>query len=536
VYTFENNGQVYITESSRSSGVHSMPYTDWYNERVKNGAQLYGVDVNRLRTSSDHNRGESTYANKTPSNEQTNAAKGQSLGFTGGLIDPNKAMVLQGRIDAGRRQHAAQANLTASAFDNHIAFGMETGDFSRAQNDLAALRRLGMHKEAENLDGLLTLAQTANGVLVNVNDLPLLEQRKIATKAFNPLITEDNAKHSTAMRDHIKATLQKKQESFIKDPAAYVWQFLQGDMHGEERIAKSLALQENIGKGLPFIPKVIAKKEADLLKAKFEGLGTCEERATFLYGLYANYGRYTQDALAEMQLPPTVAVLLPALQSLSKQDVGVCLTALVGKPSEFTKMELDERQQNAELTKADSFPMYQAALSLSQAFPNNDRIRNFARGVHTMAYNYLRLTGKTDLDSLNNAFSVSGDNGCFLILPSNGGYDANELSTTCKYYRESDNFKKKLLDSGALSANFEDDKTANGRINATNLNAILQNSIFVSTDDGKHLYVLDSISQQILRDKKGNAIIIDNKDVLKTYGKSAAWERFFTAQDTDEEE
>ena len=52
VYTFEKNGQVYITESSRSSGVHSMPYTDWYNERVKNGAQLYGVDVNRLRSSS----------------------------------------------------------------------------------------------------------------------------------------------------------------------------------------------------------------------------------------------------------------------------------------------------------------------------------------------------------------------------------------------------------------------------------------------------------------------------------------------------
>lgn len=457
---------------------------------------------------------------------------GQGQGAHGSispLIAPGKALVLQGKIDAAKRQAATQAGFTSKAFDNHISFGIETGDFTKAQEDITALQKFGMHKEAQDLQNSLSLAKMSNAIMANVNDLPILEQRAAANKAFNALITPDNAKQAVSMRDHIKSTLQKKQDDFMRDPAAAVAQYIQSNnLTPAEYVERSLELQQKLGKGLSFQPQVLPKTEAENLKAQFDSLNTGEKRADFLYGIVNNYGKYANNVLAQMKMPSTVAVILPALSTLSKQEVGTCLTALVAKPSDFPKMETDERQEAQDLTSADNFPLYQAALQLSRQFPNNDAFRSFARGIHTMAYNYLRLKGG-DLESLSKAYSISSDDNNCIILPSRSGYDAQDVNTALGYYRTEGYLKTALIEAGVLS-NIKDEE----RLRKVNLEATIENAVFVTTSDGKGLYVLDSLTQTAVLDKHNQPVIIPIEKVLSVHGKKASKERMEETQQDDD--
>lgn len=405
-------------------------------------------------------------------------AGGVQLG--GGILQPEKEMALRSKYERLRREEKEQAGLTAESLKNHIAFGMDSGDFSHVEADMRALSALGFHEDAAKAAQQVQLARTAYDAMAGVGDLPLMEQGKAAKKKVGELVTPDNAKAAITMRDHVSKAAEARQKAFIADPAAYVAALpaMQGRMFPQERIARSLELQNRMGKGLVFTPAILGKDQAKQLKQGYDDLKEPLQRAQWLRQLNAEYGEYTPAVLREMKVPDQVNLLRPVMDHLSDKNLGTFMHAIEVKPGDISgdqdwKKEAQDVTANSEVLKATQ--------DLARAFPGNAAMRAYADKLQETYGKFVLLGGKAE--ELEGAFDVHNGDNCYLLMSKNSKYTAADVADAANIKRE------QLLE--VLLKEISNPTSQAGRMARINLMATYNNGVFVTDETGNNVILLD---------------------------------------------
>ena len=425
-------------------------------------------------------------------------------GRYGGLLPPDQLLRMRGKLDHARRERAQQAGMTAENFSNHLTFGLDSGDFSAAEHDIATLRSLGLNQEAETLAQRLHLAQTAYSTLAGVSDLPFVEQATAARKRMQALVTPDNAKQATTLRDHVTATLDKRQKAFIADPAAYVAQMpaMQGEhLNTEDRILHSLQLQERMGRGLNFTPQVLSKPQAEELRRNYDALKDPLQRAGWLRQMSTELGQFTADAFRQMKVPDSVITLLPVLPALSEKTLGTFMHAAEAKASDIAG---DTEWKQAAKDALSGSDLVAVTQSMARAFPANPALRTFAKNMQETFAKYQLLGG--NVDELEKAFDSHDTDNCFLLLPKNRDFSASDVADAANARRE------KLL--AQAMANIPDATTQAGRLARANITGMFENGIFISDESGQRVVLVDATTGHPLA-YKGKVVAYDIEELLR---------------------
>ena len=427
----------------------------------------------------------------------------QAPGLAG--LTPADRLKYQGQIRAARRERVLEAGLTASAFENQISYGMDKGDFSAAEATVAKLEGMGAHKEAGELSEKLAVSKQARTALDGTQGLPLLEQAAAAKNDLDALITPGNAKAVVAMREKVDSVMEKRKSAFIKDPAGYVaiLPAMQGEMDFQERVRRSLALQEETGKGLGFTPRVLPDAESKRLRAVYDKQTTPEGRLQNLRGLQQQGGIYSQRMLTEMKMPESVVAIAPALPILPDKDSGLWLTAAEIKPSDIPNVNEDAKK-NARDAIANSSAM-SFFYGMARKFPTNTVLRDLAKNMEATVQNALLLG--MEPGALDKAWSSETSDNCLLLIPKNANIDASDAETALASQREE--IAARLMREYPKSGDAAKDRTA-----MANRRALAREGVFVSSNNGLSASLLDPWTGDPVFWQDGSPVTVDLNDAL----------------------
>ncbi|WP_288229710.1 hypothetical protein [uncultured Desulfovibrio sp.] len=442
----------------------------------------------------------------------TGAAEGVASNSTGGAapslfgLSPADRMKFQRWIEAGKRERMQEANLTASAFGNQIAYGMDKGDFSHAEATISKLESLGARKEAAELQDQLTLSRQAWAALDGTRGLPLLEQAVAAHKDIDTLVTPDNARAAVAMRGRVDAEIERRKKAFLADPAGYVSALpgMQGDMDFQERTRRNLMLQEEAGKGLAFAPRVLPHSQAEQMRAAYDKLTTPEQQLQWLQQIRQSGGEYSQQMLAEMKMPEAVMAITPVLPVLPQKDAALWLSAATLKPSDIPKVDNDAKKQAEDtVANSDFMSVFYAA---AQKYPTNSVLRGMAAGLENTMKNALLLG--MDSGKLEDVFSLVAASNCILLLPKSEGLDADEVAAAISESREH-------LAERLIADLVKEPKTPQGRNYAANLRSMVRDGTVISTGVGREAVLLDPWQGNPVLQPDGTPIRFDLAAIAK---------------------
>ena len=427
----------------------------------------------------------------------------QAPGLAG--LTPADRLKYQGQIRTARRERVLEAGLTASAFENQISYGMDKGDFSAAEATVAKLEGMGAHKEAGELSEKLAVSKQARTALDGTQGLPLLEQAAAAKNDLDALITPGNAKAVVAMREKVDSVMEKRKNAFLKDPAGYVaiLPAMQGEMDFQERARRSLALQETMGKGLGFTPRVLPDAESTRLRAVYDKLPTAEGRVKWMRGVQQEGGQYAPDMLREMKMPDAVIAVAPALRDMSDKNVGMLLTAAMAKPSDIPNVDEDAKK-NAANAVADSALM-NALYAAAQKYPTNTALWSKAKGMKEAMTNAF-LMGM-EPGALDKAWSSETSDNCLLLIPKNANIDASDAETALASQREE--IAARLMREYPKSGDAAKDRTA-----MVNRRALAREGVFVSSNNGLSASLLDPWTGDPVFWQDGSPVTVDLNDAL----------------------
>ena len=420
-------------------------------------------------------------------------------------LTPADRLKYQGQIRTARRERVLEAGLTASAFENQISYGMDKGDFSAAEATVAKLEGMGAHKEAGELSEKLAVSKQARTALDGTQGLPLLEQAAAAKNDLDALITPGNAKAVVAMREKVDSVMEKRKSAFIKDPAGYVaiLPAMQGEMDFQERVRRSLALQEETGKGLGFTPRVLPDAESTRLRAVYDKQTTPEGRLQNLRGLQQQGGIYSQRMLTEMKMPESVVAIAPALPILPDKDSGLWLTAAEIKPSDIPNVNEDAKK-NARDAIANSSAM-SFFYGMARKFPTNTVLRDLAKNMEATVQNALLLG--MEPGALDKAWSSETSDNCLLLIPKNANIDASDAETALASQREE--IAARLMREYPKSGDAAKDRTA-----MANRRALAREGVFVSSNNGLSASLLDPWTGDPVFWQDGSPVTVDLNDAL----------------------
>lgn len=420
-------------------------------------------------------------------------------------LTPADRLKYQGQIRTARRERVLEAGLTASAFENQISYGMDKGDFSAAEATVAKLEGMGAHKEAGELSEKLAVSKQARTALDGTQGLPLLEQAAAAKNDLDALITPGNAKAVVAMREKVDSVVEKRKSAFIKDPAGYVaiLPAMQGEMDFQERVRRSLALQEETGKGLGFTPRVLPDAESTRLRAVYDKQTTPEGRLQNLRGLQQQGGIYSQRMLTEMKMPESVVAIAPALPILPDKDSGLWLTAAEIKPSDIPNVNEDAKK-NARDAIANSSAM-SFFYGMARKFPTNTVLRDLAKNMEATVQNALLLG--MEPGALDKAWSSETSDNCLLLIPKNANIDASDAETALASQREE--IAARLMREYPKSGDAAKDRTA-----MANRRALAREGVFVSSNNGLSASLLDPWTGDPVFWQDGSPVTVDLNDAL----------------------
>lgn len=427
----------------------------------------------------------------------------QAPGLAG--LTPADRLKYQGQIRTARRERVLEAGLTASAFENQISYGMDKGDFSAAEATVAKLEGMGAHKEAGELSEKLAVSKQARTALDGTQGLPLLEQAAAAKNDLDALITPGNAKAVVAMREKVDSMMEKRKSAFIKDPAGYVaiLPAMQGEMDFQERVRRSLALQEETGKGLGFTPRVLPDAESKRLRAVYDKQTTPEGRLQNLRGLQQQGGIYSQRMLTEMKMPESVVAIAPALPILPDKDSGLWLTAAEIKPSDIPNVN-ENAKKNARDAIANSSAM-SFFYGMARKFPTNTVLRDLAKNMEATVQNALLLG--MEPGALDKAWSSETSDNCLLLIPKNANIDASDAETALASQREE--IAARLMREYPKSGDAAKDRTA-----MANRRALAREGVFVSSNNGLSASLLDPWTGDPVFWQDGSPVTVDLNDAL----------------------
>lgn len=430
----------------------------------------------------------------------------QAPGLAG--LTPADRLKYQGKIRTARRELMLEAGLTASAFENQIAYGMDKGDFSAAEATVAKLGGMGAHKQAGELSEKLAVSKQARVALDGTQGLPLLEQAAAAKKDLDALITPGNAKDVVAMREKVDSVMEKRKNAFLKDPAGYVaiLPAMQGEMDFQERARRSLALQETMGKGLGFTPRVLSVDGAKRMRAAYDNLPTAEARVKWMLDRQRESGGYFQDVLTEMKMPDAVVAVAPALRDVSDKNAGLWLTAAAAKPGDIPNADEDAKKNAADAV-ADSTVM-RALYASVQKYPTNTALWSKAKGMKETMTNAFLLG--MEPGALDREFAVADDSDCILVIPASESIDPSDAVDAL-------NAKRGEIERRLLREAPKVDTPLKALKRAANIRGLAREGTFLTDDTGRKAFLVDFQRSKPAVYADGTPIFFDLHEVVANY-------------------
>lgn len=352
------------------------------------------------------------------------------------------------------RKHAVnmrknEAKLSMTGLENQLAYAMGNGDFSYA---LATQQRLvdnGHAEEAAEVGKIIELREQAYTYMQDNAELPIAEQ---LTKAEKDFAARRNVQNMDIVKDidHTKAAvikdLNEKAKSFANDPAAYVaknaaLQDKEGaeKMSFQERTRRSLELQQEVGKGMVFDPKIFSKQEKLAYRSEYDKQPTAEAKVMWLSGKEKEWGPYFQSALAEMEMPKTVVGIAPILNDLTQSDAALFLKAATADAKTETNasgVKEEDAKSNVESSK-----LGKALLETRSANIVNDGVTKIVDDM-IKTLTVANIMGM-DVDAISNKYDISTSNQSFLFIPKKYNVNADIISEYLQTQR--DTVKEKLL-------------------------------------------------------------------------------------------
>lgn len=413
----------------------------------------------------------------------------------GGLKGTLEARIqAKGRELAGRAR-AAQA-MAAACFEDQLAYGMDRGDFRAAEQTIQTLHEMGSHKEAARLQEALALSREAYTALSGGQDLSLIQQEGDARKRLDALVTPENARGSIKMREQVEAQMKKRRDAFLNDPAGFVegipesWRAASTTHEPgtvaffAERSRRRLALQRELGQGLPYTPRILTDSEAQNARNEYDRQESPAAKAAYLGKLQAGTGDYFPQVLRELKMPPSVMAVAPVFSSLPKREAGLFLEASGLKPGDIPGGHDSDLRKEAE-ARVDASDIMQAVTGMAQDLPTSPQLRSLATHMRQAMVN-ADLLGLAP-DTLDGMFTVIDDSGMRLVIPRAAQVDTDDLEDVLRSARQ-DVFREYMQASTAAAGSYED------RLNAAKARALAENGIFISSGDGTGAVLVDPVS------------------------------------------
>lgn len=393
------------------------------------------------------------------------------------------------------RARAAQA-MAAACFEDQLAYGMDRGDFRAAEQTIQTLHEMGSHKEAARLQEALALSREAYTALSGGQDLSLIQQEGDARKRLDALVTPENARGSIKMREQVEAQMKKRRDAFLNDPAGFVegipesWRAASTTHEPgtvaffAERSRRRLALQRELGQGLPYTPRILTDSEAQNARNEYDRQESPAAKAAYLGKLQVGTGDYFPQVLRELKMPPSVMAVAPVFSSLPQREAGLFLEASGLKPGDIPGGHDSDLRKEAE-ARVDASDIMQAVTGMAQDLPTSPRLRSLATHMRQAMVN-ADLLGLAP-DTLDGMFTVIDDSGMRLVIPRSAQVDTDDLEDVLRSARK-DVFRAYMQASTAAAGSYED------RLNAAKARALAENGIFVSSGDGTGAVLVDPVS------------------------------------------
>ena len=338
------------------------------------------------------------------------------------LLEPGKRATYLNKARAAMHQQEAEKKQQAAILmhdkENYLSYATNTGDYAPLEKLEGQLIAIGQPEQALDVQETRTLLQQVQPFISGSPAVPLAEARAEVQRFFTDTMTPENAAKVEKVAGLAERAVQQRITAFQKDPFGFVASnpALQGEgMSDEERIAKSLELQQETGRGLAFTPKVLGAQQAAALKTQYDDTADAKERATLVVGMANSYGRYAAQAFHEAKLPQAVTAFAPILQSpsLPGSTAARLVAAADMKDGEFSA--LAGEQAKAFKEAAATSEMAETLHAIQRAMYAAPEQAALATSMEKALSGFLALGGR--LEDVESQFTIINDSGAAIIAP-----------------------------------------------------------------------------------------------------------------------
>jgi hypothetical protein len=170
---------------------------------------------------------------------------------------------------------------------------------------------LGQTEEAAKVGKIIEVYEIAKVGMDAVRELPFAEQQEAAEKMFSDIYRRDNAALVDKVKGASMSALNREQQQFIKDPAAYAAGVLQNAGQQNEKetpeqtARKNMAVQKHLAQGIyGFKPRVFSSAQVNSIKNDLADAAKDPlEKLDMLKDMRFVYGDLSHQAFTEAEVP-----------------------------------------------------------------------------------------------------------------------------------------------------------------------------------------------------------------------------------------
>lgn len=338
------------------------------------------------------------------------------------ILEPGKRATYMGKARAAMRQQEAENKQQAAILlhdkENYLSYATSTGDYAPLEKLEGQLIAIGQPEQALDVQETRTLLQQVQPFISGSPAVPLAEARAEVQRFFAETMTPENAAKVEKVAGMADRAVQQRITAFQKDPLGFVASnpaLQEEGITDEARIAKALELQQEMGRGLVFTPKVLGAQQAAALKTQYDETPDTKEKAQLVVGMANSYGRYAAQAFHEADLPQAVTAFAPILQNpaLPGSTAARLVAAADMKDGEFTTLAGEQAKVFKEA--AATSEMVETLHTMQRAMYAAPEQAALATSMERALSGFLALGGK--LQDVEGQFTIINDSGAAIIAP-----------------------------------------------------------------------------------------------------------------------
>ena len=403
----------------------------------------------------------------------------------------------EAKARAAQTLRRMEARQLASLAPDQLSYAAQTNDFTAVEKTATQLQSMGATAEAAELLDTINVKRQASTIVQGLNGMSFVEARAETEKAFNAegSLRSDNAIMVGRTRKEVEHLLDAREAAFVKDPAAFVAQFQPQDpqMSTQERLTRSLEMQQEMAKGTDFKPQLLTKAQRLSFKDQYDAATDGTQRLKMVRDWQQDYGPYFAQLAKEAKLPDAVVSLSPALPNLTAKGGGALLTAATLHWKDLPGGEQETSKKEA-LATADTSRVVEMFAGLQKSLPFNESVTRQAKDFRD-TIGKATLAGMS-VSEIDDQYDVVNDSGMHLAIPKDRKVNVESVERVLKFVRE--DVQQKLE---GMSADLPKPVKSNyslSRLWTGNIRRAAEQGVWVSSPDVEGASLIDPANGKIL--------------------------------------